>query len=135
MWIDSEDPMANIDATWAHLAAVTTVSKWAKPTGAQDDQVLFMTTCMETWIVAGHMTLRSEYGANLNVKLLPPLVQLENRDRHTIQDNLERATKECKHGYAKGKKSYAVLALLDPEVLRRHLPSFVRVQTILDDKL
>ena len=51
MWIDSEEPMEDIEKTWRHLAKVSTVPKWKKPAGAEDDQVLFMTTCMETYIL------------------------------------------------------------------------------------
>ena len=43
MWIDSEEPIANIENAWAHLATVTTVQRWDRPVGANDDQVLFMT--------------------------------------------------------------------------------------------
>ncbi len=45
MWVDSEDPLKDLNATWAHLAVR---DKWKKRSGATDDQVLFMTTCMET---------------------------------------------------------------------------------------
>jgi len=50
MWIDSEKPMANVEETWRHLRAVPTVLQWDRPDGAEDEQVLFMTTCMESWI-------------------------------------------------------------------------------------
>ena len=47
--VDSEDTVADIEKPWVHLRQR---DKWAKPDGATDDQVLFMTTCMETWIAA-----------------------------------------------------------------------------------
>ena len=50
MWIDSEKPPADIEAAWNHLGHVKTVARWKKPQGANDDQVLFMTTCVETWL-------------------------------------------------------------------------------------
>jgi hypothetical protein len=62
MWIDSEEPTANIEATWNHLENVTTVDRWIRPPNADDDQVLFMTTCMETWIVADRDALKEHYG-------------------------------------------------------------------------
>ena len=49
MWIDSEMPLRNLEATWDHLARY---HNWARPGGAADDQVLFMTTCMETLALA-----------------------------------------------------------------------------------
>ena len=47
MLIDSEDPVADLEKTWDHL---NSRDQWDKPAGATDEQVLFMTTCMETWI-------------------------------------------------------------------------------------
>jgi len=135
IWIDSEEPMADIEQTWKHLAEVTTVAAWEKPGGAADDQVLFMTTCMETWIVADRAVLRSHYGHKLRENALPPLSGLEGRDRHDVQDRLERATQDCKNAFAKGKRSFDVLEKLDPAVLKQHLPSCVRVDRILTDKL
>ncbi|MFM9885391.1 MAG: hypothetical protein ACKVQT_20385 [Burkholderiales bacterium] len=49
MLIDSEDPVADVEKTWQHLKVR---DNWDKPALADDEQVLFMTTCMETWIVA-----------------------------------------------------------------------------------
>jgi hypothetical protein len=135
MWIDSEEPMANPNAAWQHLQNVTTVPKWEKPARAQDDQVLFMTTCMETWIMADHEVLREHYGHKLHEPALPPLVNLENRVRHDVQDRLERATHSCKNAYKKGALSYEILAALNPATLRQHLPSFVRAHEILKTKL
>ena len=45
LWIDSEDALADLERTWAHLKAR---DGWEQPAGADDEQVLFMTTCMET---------------------------------------------------------------------------------------
>lgn len=135
MWIDSEEPMADIEAAWSHLRQVVTVPQWEAPNGAQDDQVLLMTTCMETWIVADRATLREHFRQELNENPLPALADLERRPRGEVQDGLERATRDCKNAYAKGKRSFDVLAKLDPDVLKQHLPSFVRVDRILKEKL
>jgi Domain of unknown function (DUF4276) len=51
LWIDSEDPAADAEAAWEHLKA-RKGDGWKRPKRATDEQVLFMTTCMETWIVA-----------------------------------------------------------------------------------
>jgi hypothetical protein len=134
MWIDSEEPMADIEAAWEHLAEVTTVAAWQRPKGAEDDQVLFMTTCMESWIVADVPTLRAHY-KELNEKPLPASNGLEKRDRHDVQSRLETATKNCKNGYSKGKRSFEILEKLQPSTLRQHLPSFARVERILQVKL
>jgi hypothetical protein len=135
MLIDSEEPMADIEDAWKHLQNVETVTKWKKPTGATDDQVLFMTTCMETWVVADREALQSHYGGKLHVSALPPIVQLEARGRHDIQEKLVHATRNCTNAYEKGKRSFEVLAKLTPAVLEEHLPSFVRTRRILNEKL
>lgn len=135
MWIDSEEPMANIEKAWNHLQQVTTVPRWESPAGAKDEQVLFMATCMETWIVADIAALKEHYGQYLQESALPPLVALENRDRHDVQEKLIKASRNCSNAYSKGKRSFDVLAKLNPATLRQHLPSFVRVERILRDKL
>ncbi len=132
MWIDSEDPVADIEQTWAHLKKR---DGWNKPTGAVDEQVLLMTTCMETWIASDHKAMRDHWGACLQASALPSLHDLESRNRATIQEALVHATRTCKNGYSKGKRSFQILAQLVPVVLRQHLPSFVRCERVLQDNL
>ena len=135
MWIDSEEPMADIEKAWKHLAEVKSVGSWKKPDGAGDDQVLFMTTCMETWIIADRAALREHYKKNLNENSLPNINDLESQERHHVQQALETATKDCKNAYAKGKRSFEIFEKLDHAALRQHLPSFERVARILHSKL
>jgi hypothetical protein len=132
LMIDSEDPPGDPEATWNHL---TNRDGWEKPPGSEDEQVLFMTTCMETWIVTDRHTLRNHYGNQLQVGALPAIEDIEGRDRHEIQDSLVRATRNCKNAYQKGKRSFAILAELSPDALKPHLPSFRRDLRILDSKL
>ena len=129
--IDSEDPVANIDATWDHLLQR---DGWEKPASASDEQVLLMTTCMETWIIADRQTLQKHYGSRLQASALPS-DDLERRDRDQVQTALARATRGCSNAYAKGKRSFVILAELDPSVLATCLPSFKRVRDILTRKL
>jgi hypothetical protein len=132
LWIDSEDPLTDVEATWEHLKRR---DNWTQPAGATDEQVLFMTTCMETPIAADHAALTEHYGARLQRSALPPLVHLENRPRHDVQDKLVHATRNCTNAYAKGRRSFEVLARLTPATLDEHLPSFVRTRRILDREL
>ncbi len=131
MLIDSEDPLKDLDA-WDHLKIR---DGWDKPFGSEDDQVLFMTTCMETWIVADRDALTKHYGSKLQKSALPPLVDLESRLRHDIQNNLFHATRDCSNAYKKGKRSFDVLEKLSPDELELYLPSFVRVKQILENRL
>ena len=132
MLIDSEEPVAKLEATWAHLK--TRDKSWKKPNGVTDEHVLFMTTCMETWIAADRATLKLRYGKKLQVSALPPLTDLEKRHRHDVQDRLERATRDCLNAYAKGKRSFELLGKLEPDALKQ-LPSFARVLRILNARL
>jgi hypothetical protein len=129
--IDSEDPVDDPDKTWTHLKKR---DDWDRPSGATDEQVLFMTTCMETWIVADRASLREHYRDKLQENALPPVYNLENRSRQDVQDKLLRATRDCPNKYSKGKRSFEILGKLDPEALRS-LPSFARAIRILQEKL
>ena len=97
LWIDSEDPMADIERAWDHLKAR---DNWDAPTGSDDEQVLLMVTCMETWIVTARATLESHYGQNFQASRLPPLTGMESRVRASVLDALVRATRNCQNRYA-----------------------------------
>ncbi len=131
MLIDSEDPVADPEKTWAHLFKR---DRWIQPQGASDEQVLFMTTCMETWIVADRTALRAYFKQHLQENALPALENLESRSRHDIHDKLVHATRGCSNAYKKGERSFAVLELLNPAALE-DLPSFARAIRILQTKL
>ncbi len=132
MLVDSEDPMADIEATWTHLKDR---DGWDKPNTADDEQVLMMTTCMETWIVADREALKSHYGYKFQESGLPNIVGLESKHRHAVQNSLVHATRNCKNKYEKGKRSFQVLARLTPNALSAHAPSFARTKRILGAKL
>jgi len=130
LWIDSEEPVADINKTWKHLA--TRDSSWIKPRAATDEQVLFMTTCMETLIAADRDTLKKHYGSRFKLNKLPPLARLEERRRDAILMALIQASGDK---YEKGEESFRILAKLNPETLQSHLPSFHRTRQILNTVL
>ena len=132
LWIDSEEPLKDLENAWTHL---NEYDKWDNPEKANDEQVLFMATCMETWITADRATVKAHYGHKLQESALPPLNDLENRPRHDVQDRLTRATRNCTNAYAKGKRSFDLLGKLDPEALKPYLPSLVRTLHILNQNL
>ena len=132
LWIDSEDPLADLEQTWKHLEQR---GDWPRPSGSMDKQILLMTTCMETWIVADHAVLEAHYAKNFQKSALPPLTNLEQRQRHEIQKALIHATRNCSNAYSKGDRSFLILAKLNPETLKAHLPSFARIVRILDQQL
>jgi hypothetical protein len=129
--VDSEDPVANIDRPWDHLRAR---DKWVRPDGATDDQVLLMTTSMETWVVADRNAIARHLGNTGNLAKLPSS-DLENRQRQDILRALEDATRNSRTEYVKGSVSFQYLGRVDPVVLRAQLPSFDRAIRILEDGL
>lgn len=132
MLIDSEEPVSNPEETWDHLR---NCDRWERPDGADDEQVLFMTTCMESWIAADHDTLGQHYGNNLQKSALPSLISLEQSNRQNIQERLKHATRNCSNAYQKGKRSFEILGKLKPETIESHLPAFQRTKRILNEKL
>jgi len=132
MLIDSEEPVSDPDKTWDHLKDR---DNWEKPDGADDKQVLLMTTCMETWIVADRDTVRAHYGSSLQDSALPPLVNLEQINRKDIQDKLKHATSNCSNAYEKGKRSFEILGKLNAATLEKRLMAFKRMKEILKEKL
>lgn len=131
MLVDSEEPLADVERTWDHLRKR---DSWSRPAGAEDEQVLFMTTSMETWIVADREALRRHYGGRLQENALPPVQGLEQRSREEVYECLTWATRTCPNTYAKGRRSYEVLRALDPSALSG-LPSFTRMLRILETRL
>ncbi len=132
MLIDSEDPVADPEQAWLHLK---TRDGWERPVGVTDEQVLLMTTTMETWVVADRDGLHRLYTHELHANALPPTNDLENRTRDEVFDKLKHATRDCSNKYQKGKRSFIALAELDPTVLKSLLPSFARAMRVLDAKL
>jgi len=132
MLIDSEEPPADPLSPWQHLRDR---DGWGKPADAGDDQVLLMVTCMETWIITDRAALDDHYGNKLQKSALPPLTNPEKLTRDVVQEKLTHATRKCSNAYQEGKRSFEVLAKLDPGVLTKHLRSVVRVYEILDQHL
>ncbi len=130
--VDSEDPVDDLAKPWEHLKKR---DNWERPKGAEDDQVLFMTTCMETWIVADREALKAHFKQKFEEGALPALHDLEQRHRYDVLSKLEHATRNCSNPFTKGNCSFEVISKLNPAVLRRHLPSFRRLEQILKEKL
>ena len=134
MLVDSEEPVADVEQAWQHVGQKTG-DDWVKPSGAADEQLMFMTTSMETWIVTDREALKSHFGSSLNESALPAVQDMEKRDRHAVLNALRNASRDCPGPYAKGPKSFELLGKINPAVLEQHLPTFKRVRRILDGNL
>lgn len=132
MLVDSEDPVTDPENPWDHLKER---DGWDRPDGSNDNQVFLMTTCMETWIAADPDTLNRHYGSCLRESALPPIHNIEIRNRHDIQDCLKQATAECSNTYQKNRRSFEVLGKLDPSVLEENAASFKRMKRVLNERL
>lgn len=128
LWVDSEDPMKDIEKTWDHLNAR---DGWKKPSGATDESALMMVTCMESWLVSDRPTLEAFFKKDLQASGLPSVVDLEGRERHAIQDALAHASRNCGNPYQKGKRSFELLGNIRPYHIATHCPSAERCIRLL----
>jgi len=121
--VDSEDPVSA--APWDHLRER---DRWERPPGATDDQAQLMVTSMETWLMADRAALTRVFGDCLQQSALFAVAGLEARTRQEVQDRLAHATRDCvrDRAYAKGRRSFQVLAEVDPDRLQS-LPHFQRL--------
>jgi hypothetical protein len=131
--VDSEDVLSNSNTrAWEHLAER---DNWERPQRVEDDQAQLMVTCMETWIIADRTALRTYFGAFIRESSLCSIIDLETRHRHEIQEALADATNNCKKIYRKGERSFEIVAQLNPEILKHHLPHFKSFVDALDRHL
>ncbi len=130
--VDSEAPVNQ--SAWQHLSSS---DRWPRPAGAEDDQAQFMVQCMESWCVADRNALRQFFGVSLRESALPALNNLEAQTKESVQDAFISATRDCgrDRGYKKGKRSFELLAQLDPAELTKHLPHFVSLCEMLNARL
>jgi hypothetical protein len=110
--VDSEDPISTIG--WEH---VKKRDQWERPARISDEQILFMATCMETWMLTDRESVTTYFGQGFNEKSLGADTDLETRKRDVVQKALETASKSCNKQYAKGKISFELLARLNPQKL------------------
>lgn len=59
--VDSEDPIAVGADVWRHVNE-RDGDRWDRPDGCGDDDLQFMVTCMESWLVADAESLKAFYG-------------------------------------------------------------------------
>ena len=130
--VDSEDLISS-DRSWEHLSIR---DGWDRPAGAGDDQAQMMATCMETWIMADHRALQKVFGSCLRGGSLFPANNLEERSRQELLEALKSATANCgkNKGYDKGKRSFQLLAELNPRSLE-NLSYFCRFKETLNRHL
>ena len=118
--VDSEDPVAEGTAPWAHLQRR---DGWRSPVQVPPDQVHLMVQCMETWFLADRQTLIDFYGREFKPDALPGYPNPEHAPKRDVMDGLVRATRMTDKGeYHKTRHGFPILERLDPAAVRARCP-------------
>ncbi len=106
------------DSPWDHVKK-RLGDGWERPPNATDDQLHFMTVCMETWLIADLAALKDVFGPKLDASKLPSATHLESTEKQAVFRALEAATKLTRAGaYGKGAHSFRVLERVSPAAIR-----------------
>jgi hypothetical protein len=128
--VDAEAPVAPEATVWAHLKQR---DGWAPPAGATEDNSHLMVQCMESWFLADVETLASYFGQGFQASALPRNPNIEEIAKPLVFRALEAATRQTKTkgSYSKGGHSFAILAVIDANKVRRASPYAERLATAL----
>lgn len=118
--VDSEGPVEEGLSVWQHLEAR---DGWQRPAGATEDQAFLMVQVMETWFLADRELLKRYFGSELREHHLRQWPNLEAVPKITVFEALEKATAGCPKRYSKGKVSYELLGLLNPQKVETASPN------------
>lgn len=123
--VDSEDLVVDGNTEWAHL---TDGKPWIRPSGSGDHDAYLMVPCMETWILADREALKRIFHDCWRDSALPQWPKLETVPKASILQALKRATEGCgKKAYAKGKRSFEILKVIDPAIVAAKCPGAKRL--------
>lgn len=122
--VDSEGPVTK--DVWNHLSDR---DKWTKPPEAADNQTYLMIQCMESWFLADQQCLVEFFGKGFNASVLPNNRNIESINKAAVLKALKDASRQAdpKGEYQKGRHSFDILGKLDPEKVRKALPSVDRL--------
>jgi len=119
--VDSEAPVstpADRANPWLHVGN-RQGDGWEKPNGVTDDELHFMVQCMEAWFLADKEALSSYFKKKFHVNSLPKGSNIEAISKNDIYNGISKATKKTQKGeYGKGKHSFEILALIDPNKVK-----------------
>jgi hypothetical protein len=121
--VDSETAVSE-SSPWDHVKN-REGDEWDKPDGASDDQLHLMVQCMEAWFLADRRAMRDFFGAGYRESALPSgNAEIEKVPKEDLESSLRAATKDTttKGEYRKGKHSFKLLELVDPDLVRKASP-------------
>ena len=127
--VDAETTVTT-NQPWEHLKKE---DGWERPDGTTDEQCHLMVQIMESWFLADKQALTKYYGRQFNTSALPKNQNIEEISKVDVEGGLKKATKKTQKGeYSKGSHSFKILALLDPEKVRKASPYADRfIKTLL----
>lgn len=131
--VDSEVPVTTKDP-WVHVAQ-RAGDEWERPPGATADHLHLMVESMEAWFLADRRALREYFGQGFRENALPAATRgPEDVRKQDLYSRLEQATRETKTkgAYDKGGHSFKLLAMLDPNLVRKTCPWAERFFATLD---
>lgn len=117
--VDSETAVVATDP-WQHVAQRP--DEWDRPAVATQDDLHLMVQCMEAWFLADRQALSKFFGPGFNEKALPAAtVAPEGVGKLNLYQGLKQATRrtKTKGAYDKGKHAFKLLAMLDPDLIRK----------------
>ena len=136
--IDSEDPIkpGHAGKPWAHLKARKD-DRFDPPPGATDEHAHLMVQCMEAWFMADRKALATYFHPGFHEPSLPNEAEkIECIARDRLSEALKEASEKSSKGkYAKGKHSFAILASIDPDLVRKASHHADRFLVVLESKL
>jgi hypothetical protein len=108
------------DPPWQHVAQ-RPGDEWEQPAGATEDHLHLMVQCMEAWFLADRRALGEYFGQGFQESALPAATCVpEDVGKPDLYKRLKQATSKTKTkgAYDKGKHSFKLLAMLDPNLVR-----------------
>ncbi len=123
--VDSEDLVAEGVSEWKHLE---TRDKWERPESAGDKDAFLMVCWMETWFLADREALKRFFHDCWRDNAVPKWEALEAVSKEMVFSALAKATAGCgDKAYAKGKRSFEILKVIDPAKVEQKCPGAKRL--------
>jgi hypothetical protein len=87
-----------------------------------------MIACMESWFLADREALKAFFHDCWRDQAIPQWANLEAVPKADVLDKLAQATAACgKKAYAKGKRSFEILKMIDPAKVEQKCPGAKRL--------
>ena len=134
--VDSETLVnATCESPWEHFQTREGDERLVKPQRVSDDDAHLMVCCMESWFLADRDALTTYFGHGFNENALPhENNQIESIPKERVLGELARATKNSRKGqYDKGRDSFTLIGLIDPQKIEEKSPWAERLLKKLRD--